>query len=54
MDRASTAKSAAGRPGSDGVFYLGMRPSAQELPKGYKQWKELSIGGKGEFVCSTE
>lgn len=46
MDRASAAKSAAGRPGSDGVFYLGIRPSAQELPKGYKQWSELGVGGK--------
>jgi hypothetical protein len=49
MNRASQSRATAGRPGSDGVFYLGIRPGDQELPKGYKQWKELGVGGKGSF-----
>jgi hypothetical protein len=39
----------AGRPGSDGTFYLGIRPGDTELPKGYKNWKELGVGGKGQL-----
>ncbi|PVF99023.1 hypothetical protein CPB86DRAFT_704141 [Serendipita vermifera] len=46
MSRAAQSRATAGRPGSDGVFYLGIRPGDQELPKGYKQWKELGVGGK--------
>ncbi|KAG8832739.1 hypothetical protein FRC18_004622 [Serendipita sp. 400] len=46
LDNASAAKANAGRPGSDGVFYLGIRPGSRDLPKNYKQWKDLGVGGK--------
>jgi hypothetical protein len=46
---AASAKMGAGRPGSDGTFYLGIRPGDTELPKGYKNWKELGVGGKGQL-----
>jgi hypothetical protein len=49
MDRAGAKQAGAGRPGSDGVFYLGIRPGDYQTPKNYKKWKELGVGGKGEF-----
>jgi hypothetical protein len=49
MDRAGAKQAGVGRPGSDGVFYLGIRPGDYETPKNYKKWKELGVGGKGEF-----
>ncbi|CAG8694178.1 14841_t:CDS:1 [Acaulospora colombiana] len=52
MNRAAQSRATAGRPGSDGVFYLGIRPGDQELPKGYKKWKELGVGGKGSLFPS--
>lgn len=48
MDRAGAKQANAGRPGSDGVFYLGIRPGQYDTPKNYKQWKELGVAGKGE------
>jgi hypothetical protein len=50
MDRAGAKQAGAGRPGSDGVFYLGIRPGDYETPKNYKKWKELGVGGKGEIL----
>lgn len=49
MDRAGAKQAGVGRPGSDGVFYLGIRPGDYKTPKNYKKWKELGVGGKGEF-----
>lgn len=46
MDRAGAKQANAGRPGSDGVFYLGIRPGQYDTPKNYKQWKELGVAGK--------
>jgi len=52
LDRAGSKQAGAGRPGSDGVFYLGIRPGEYETPKNYKKWKELGVSGKGEFQCT--
>ena len=49
MDRAGAKQAGVGRPGSDGIFYLGIRPGDYETPKNYKKWKELGVGGKGEI-----
>lgn len=48
MDRAGAKQAGAGRPGSDGVFYLGIRPGQYDTPKNFKKWKDLGVGGKGE------
>jgi hypothetical protein len=47
MDKAAANASRAGRPGSDGIFYMGIRPGDYEKPKNYKSWKQLGTAGKG-------